>query len=368
MVEVEFSKTNLPSRIIVFIFTGFLFFYFYSFSIIDNNQNSCPFGTFTGIAVTNDNTRDDIDTLGVSSIHIWIHWDYIEPQLFAPLIRVEDVTEEMVRRYNSSENENIDWSVTDSIMNELKGLEMIVGIGSGWKVDMPYYNDVRITPDNIGREYYLGQLYLFTRSCIRRYGSQVIGWQIENEPNIGTESVVFGIRKGQSWLDKNFVTEVLQTLEKAVRIEAPEAWITINFHTDIHYESDIKNWLPLVDIVSIDAYPNYFTGDPIKPDEVLKRIKHVKKISKGKPVLVMETGYPSAPDNLGFSEKNQERYIDKIFANIYEAGACGAFIFKLSTPEEENSSAMPQDNYGGLIRKNGTFKASWYTFKEYLKK
>ena len=170
-------------------------------------------------------------------------------------------------------------------MNEFEGYEFIAAVGSGWRADMPKYGGLKIPPDAIGRENYLGLYYLHTRACVRRYADKVLAWQIENEPNTAAESVIIGLREGNSWGDQDFVTEVLQMLEKAVREEDPEAWITINFHTDLHFEDEVVKWLDLIDVVGIDAYPNYLSGDSVLSDIVLQRVSRAKELSNGKPVF-----------------------------------------------------------------------------------
>ena len=333
---------------------------------LTTNLNPCPLGKFNGVAISYQNTRAEIDSLGASNIHIWMHWDIAEPEIFKPFLTVEDVTEEMIQAYSSGNKAGIDWSITDQYMKELEGLTIISGVGSGWKVDMPIFNGKKITPDEIGREHYLGHLYLYTRSCVRRYGAQILGWQIENEPNVALETELIGIRQGAAWKDIEFVTRVLQVLKSAVTAEDPEAWITINFHTDIHFENEIKKWLPLIDVVGIDAYPNYINGYTIRPEVVLERVKRARELSKEKPVLIMETGFATAPTVLGFSEKKQNNYIEHIYSKIEEVQGCGVFYFKLSSREENGTVSIPQENYWGLIRQDGTYKPGWHTLKKYV--
>ncbi|MEM6965602.1 MAG: beta-galactosidase [Bacteroidota bacterium] len=332
------------------------------------HTRNCPLGTYYGVAVGNDSKRSDIDAIGATKIHIWIHWDYTEPVIKVPLLSMNDVTEELIEQYSSGNYKGIDWSLTDSLLNLYEGLTLVAGVGSGWKVDMPFYQDKKIAPEAIGEEKYLAHLYLFTRSCVRRYGDKIVGWQIENEPNVAAETETVGIRTGDAWHDKDFVTKVLQILKKAIQEEDPEAWVTINFHTDIHYEKDIQEWLPLVDVVSIDAYPNYFSGNPVNSKVVLDRVKKAKALAGEKPVIVMETGYATAPKELGYSEKKQSIYIEEVFTGIAEAGGCGVFYFKLTSAEENRNKLIPQENYWGLIRKDGSPKTGWHTLKKMIER
>ena len=330
----------------------------------------CSFGKFNGIVVDYQSTRAEVNLLETSTVHSWFHWDLIEREIFEPFFTVEEVTEEMIKKYSSGEQVGIDWTSTDEHLEKYDQLRIVMGVGSGLKSEMPLLDGTKITPDRIGRAHYLGQLYLHTRSVVRRYKSKVIGWQIENEPNIAPELNILGHRDGDSWKDADFMTEVLAVLEKAVRAEIidTDAWVTINFNLDVEdYESDIKKWLPFVDVVGLDTYQDYFTFDPIiAVDTIINRVERIRKFSEEKPVMLLEVGYASAPTSLGFSEANQNVFIDSLYSRLDKSKTCGAFYFKHTTPEVDGTIFFSHRNYRGLMRLDGNTKESWNTIKNYL--
>jgi len=108
------------------------------------------------------------------------------------------------------------------------------------------------------------------------------------------------------WRSWDFLTTLLRTLRMAVKDEQPTAQTTMNFHTDVsktfhtlmllkgHYEEAIADWAQYMDIISIDAYPNMYVSHPINVQLIVDRIHKIQNIAaaKGKPIIVMETGYP----------------------------------------------------------------------------
>lgn len=325
----------------------------------------CPLGKYNGIVVSYQDNRADIDALGAKVVHSWFQWDFVEENLSEPFLIEEEVTEEMIARYASGEQEGIDWTLTDNHVNEYDGLDLIMGIGSGWKNSMPLYNGEKITPDIIGRDQYIGQLYLHTRACVRRYKDKVFLWQIENEPNISEILIALGLRVGNSWNDIDFMTRVLAVLEKAVREEDSDALVTINFFVDTNnYQEDIDRWASMVDMIGIDSYQDVFTKDPIAAaDTILNKIERISNLSEGKPVMILETGYSSGPDGSDFTEGNQKIFVEELYSKMDDFNACGAIYFKHSTAEESTPGLFPSKHYRGLIRENNEKKLSWHFLK-----
>jgi len=331
--------------------------------------NPCPLGKYNGVVISYQNNRAEIDALGASAVHSWIQWDFIEENLTAPFLTEEEVTEEMVARYASGEQEGIDWTFTDNHINEYNGLDLIMGIGSGWINSLPLFNGEKITPDIIGRDQYIGQLYLHTRACVRRYKGKILLYQIENEPNISQILIALGYREGNSWYDVDFMTRVLSVLEKAVRMEDPDALVTINFSMDTNtYEEDINRWVSMVDIVGIDSYQDLFTTDPIvAADSILVKIEQISNLNADKPVIILETGFASGPEESGFSEVKQKIFIEEIYSKMEEHNGCGVMYFKHSTSEQDNGGLFSNRYYRGLIRENGQAKLAWHFLKEFFK-
>jgi len=328
----------------------------------------CPYGKYNGIVVSYQDNRADIDALGASIVHSWFQWDLVEENLTAPFITEAQVTEEMVEKYASGEKEGIDWTRLDDHVNEYEGLELIMGIGSGWINSLPLYNGEKITPDIIGHDEYIGQIYLHTRACVRRYKDKVSIWQIENEPNISDILITLGHREGNSWNDDEFMTRVLNALERAVKAEDDDALTTINFFIDVNnYLEDINRWSSIVDIIGVDSYQDIFTPDPlIAADAVLDKLQKITDSSNEKPVMILETGYSSGPENSNFSEENQKIFIQEVFTRMDDVNACGAMYFKHISSEESSAGLFPSKHYRGLIKADNTPKLAWYFLRDFF--
>ncbi len=328
----------------------------------------CPLGKYNGIVVNYQDSREEVDALGATVIHSWFQWDFVEQNLTTPFLTEEDVTEEMIEEYATGEREGIDWTFIDNHVNKYEGLELIMGIGSGWENSLPLFNEEKITPDIIGRDEYIGQLYLHTRACVRRYKDKVSIWQIENEPNISEILIALGHRKGNSWNDNNFMTRVLSMLERAVRAEDSDALVAINFFIDVtDYQTDINRWISMIDIVGVDSYQDIFNKEPISAaDTILNRIKNISNLTEGKPVMILETGYSSGPEGSGFSEENQKIFIKEIYSRMDDFNGCGTMYFKHSTSEQNTADLFPSKHYRGLIKENNEGKLSWHFLKDFF--
>ncbi len=328
--------------------------------IADAAPWTCPTAMLRGIDVTHADQRADVDELGANAVHFWIHWDSVQPVIEGPTLgSIDDVTDAMVASFATGEMSGIVWEESDIDFERWQGLQIVPAVGSGWLVDAPTFQSARLTPDAIGRESYLAHLYLYARAVTRRYRGLSIGWQIENEANTADFERLAGIREGESWADPDFVTAVMETLSKAVRLEDPDAWVTTNLHTDIIWKDHVQEWNHLVDWIGFDAYPNYGSGDPVDAATVNRRASEARMLSGGKPVVVMETGYASAPADKGFSEERQADYFREVYAGFEESGGCGIFYYKLRTSEDSSIGDTPQSNHWGMFRADGSKKPVW---------
>ena len=111
-------------------------------------------------------------------------------------------------------------------------------------------------------------------------GLRIPFWQTENELNQAFFTAIFGWRHpalfgafGSAWTDWAFVTDILETLRLAVKDADPTALTTMNFHTDVHpglnhyfdnpgWQEAVVQWRDLMDVISFDAYPNYYRSSP----------------------------------------------------------------------------------------------------------
>ena len=97
-----------------------------------------------------------------------------------------------------------------------------------------------------------------------------------------------------------------------------------------YYEKAVASWHGLLDVVSIDAYPNAFVSDPCESAIVAQRVQAAAAASGGKAVFVMEWNYPVAapsnqqlPDVANFSDSRQVACIRDTFEAVKAAGGSG---------------------------------------------
>ncbi len=267
------------------------------------------------------------------------------------------------------------WRVFETVLTTLKkeGISLIAGIGIGYTNALPLISEegcmkekagTHISPDLMGREKYIEMNYLFAKSAVRRFKEIVKIWQIENELNVACETVIWGWREGSLWCDWEFLDSLMDALYRAVKEEDPDALITHNFHTDLHWRDDVRRWYHYIDIIGLDAYPNYLNGKRTYGKEVGKRVGIAKGSFPEKPVIVLETGYPTAPAERNFSEEGQTRYIRDAINSTFENGGSGFLYFTFITSEKEEIKGLQAvEPFWGLIRRDGT-KPSWYVIKE----
>jgi len=286
--------------------------------------------------------------LGANSVRPSIVWRDVEPEIINSNLTVAyvDSHPEVISDYP------VDWSKADNIVDTLvtNEIEPVIVVGLGYTNALSTIDGEKATPDLLGKEKYLGCIYRHSRAVVRRYKDKVDYWQIENELNEAKLTMLFGWRDGVAWGDDAFLTELIVTLNKAVKIEDPTGKTTMNFHTDVHEnihdeltsfagKNNWTEWLllwdPYLDIIGIDCYPNYYISDPVYGSDVGDRIKIVREIVPDKPVIVLETSYPAPepdialPDPVNFTEEKQEQYIRDAIGSAMEHGALGYFHFTL---------------------------------------
>jgi len=283
-------------------------------------------------------TAHDAIAAGGSWLRPHISWKNVEPIVEKTDLRVEKVTSQMVEYYAFQDVTKV-WSTADLLVNTLtqNGLQLVVVINGAYTTYLPDFRTSdgkrkQLLPDEVGQESYLGLIYLHARAVVRRYRDRVKHWQLENEPNVAGETVVWGWRDGSLWKDMKFVGRVLDTLHRAVKQEDPNAQTTTNFHTDLHYKEDILAWHQYLDYIGIDAFPNYLWGYNPTGKILGERVASIIAMGLNKPVVILESGYPTEPKFSGFSEARQVQYIHDAVSSACEAGAAGFFYFTLSAP------------------------------------
>lgn len=295
-------------------------------------------------------------------------WNDIENTINRQGLTLEGITNEMVEEY-AFHDPDIDWSESDSVVQGFTdaGISLILVVNGAYDGHLPVFitedgEELLFSPDNAGTDYYLAAVSLHVRALVRRYRDRVRYWQIENELNVACETVLWGWRSGEGWCDSDFLTSLMSVLSDAVHTEDQSACTTHNFHTDLHWLNDVREWEPFLDVIGIDAYPNYVRGEPVFGDLVGDRVRQTIDIANGKPVIVLESGYPTAPDRKGFSEEGQAIYIDTAIRSTFENGGVGFFYFTLVTNEEGGQGIQNVEPYWGLFRRDGTKKHSWNAY------
>ena len=227
------------------------------------------------------------------------------------------------------------------------------------------------------------------RANVARYKDRIHLWQIENELNEAWLASVAGQRRfqffGSKWRDWSFLTTLLSTLRDAVKDEDASALVTTNFHTDVakwvhdvlllkgYYEEAVSSWSNMLDIVSIDAYPNMLVASPCLSNVVAERylfrvvffilhflahsslsrgrVSNSRIASQNKSVFVMEWSYPmdsangTFPGAANFSNSNQVLCIKETLEAVKSAGGDGFMYFKF---QRQSGIVPPPGGYSDL--------------------
>lgn len=309
--------------------------------------------------------------VGAAYLRPTLSWRAIEPTVEPTGLTVDAVRGDpaLVSQYIASH----DWTAFDERLGAIAaaGLDAVPIVGHGYTGTLPLRGGLPAAPDVLGREEYLARQYLFTRAVVERYdadgtddsplGLRIGLWQTENELNQAFFTAIFGWRTpayfdalGSAWMDFDYVTRILRTLRMAVKDADPTALTTMNFHSDVHPDlnlyfrhpgwlSAIVLWRMEMDVVSFDAYPNYYRSTPPNGAAVGERAAQVATLACGMPVVVMETGYPSAPAEAGFDEAAQAAFLREAFDTAVAAGVRGFFFFGTRTSETHAVSITPED-------------------------
>ncbi len=296
-------------------------------------------------------------------------WGELEPNVQKLSLTLDQVRDpQVVADYIAQQ----DWTGWETRVQEAQtaGLAVLPIVGHGYSGNLPWVAGEKATPDALGREEYLARQYLVTRATVERFDAdgeqdapgnpRVDLWQIENEVNQAFLTAVFGWRHPSflnafqsAWADTAFVQKLVEVLATAVRDADTEALTVANFHSDVHPQINrdfgqpawwewLSDWHPFLDVVGLDAYPNYYVADPVQGDALAERIKTLTEHACGRPVIVMETGYPSGPaEQREFSEEKQAQYFEQAFESAVGAGASGFLWFGAKTAEVLPAELLP---------------------------
>jgi len=313
-----------------------------------------------GLSQYRDGTPEDALALSAGWIRPTLQWRFVERMVEVEGLALSDVQSEAeTARWSGS----VDFSSSDAILASClaSGRAVLPSVGTGWRRAMPLVGGMPASPATLGEEEYLARMYRLVRATVERYdgdgtldapGSPRIAvWQVENELNeafftaIGAERWPSGMDAlGSHWGRFPFLTTLLETLARAVRDADPSARVLTNLHTSVHPNIDravsvptwdvaLLRWRDTLDWVGLDIYPNIYRSSPISSDVVGATVARALPIANGRPVLVIETGYPTGPSGLGYDQARPVRYLRESFEAARAAGAAGFFWYGTRTSE-----------------------------------
>ena len=304
-------------------------------------------GTVSGRAVVA--LTDTLVDAGVDFVRCWFPWKYFEP-FPVPHASLDQLLEKSYTQ----------WPM-DDLVNTLtgRGIGVVPVIACGYQRMLPQ----GLEPDP-NRELYLRRVSIHARLIVRYYKDRIKSWQIENEPNWWAEHAAGGWRSGLVWVHEHgFRQELLQTLNDAVHAEDPSATTIINLEADATV-LDPGTYSTYCDILGLDFYPNYKISHPINTKVLGLADEVSKKLSK--PVMISETGYPSGPSLLGYSQDSQAKYVTEACraAHGYDS-VSGIGIWRYI--DTAWRSFPPQENHFGLFDNRGNPKLAWPELSKVIK-
>lgn len=314
-----------------------------------------PFGEFVlGFADYGNNARqfELVRESGSKWMRIDLGWNVDEPYLTQANIPRAEIKKHpyLIDEYSKK----LDWDRFDQRLSWAKDnkINLIAIVGHGYRFHLPSYrlqdgeDGGRISPDVIGAQEYLDRMYLQVRAVVRRYKSSINVWQLENELNVARQTALWGWRdpmglsamKKTLWGDVNFLTQLMKTLSQAVKDEDPNAWRTHNFQMDIHarimhrlgmpdVNEAIELWRDYLDLIGLDTYPNYYDANLKWQEQFTKQMKDIRRVACGRPIAILETNYPAAPNARGFTPEKQESYFNSILYLSQENHLAALFMY-----------------------------------------
>ncbi|MFT6288764.1 MAG: beta-carotene hydroxylase [Alcanivorax sp.] len=361
--------------------------------------------------VATDMQMAQMQELGVGYAKFWAYWNEIEPELAAYNVRLgefgvagdnrpTDLTRDILsanpewiedyafpERPGSLFHDLVDWSRLDAVVDQLVAvgiapLPLIGDAPAAPKISGPE-GPATIAPQplnyraqeytGIGREAYLAHLELHAAAASRRYTQspeRVTWWNIENELNITYVHLAVGWRVGDAWLEEAFRTEVLAALSRGIKLGSPNARATHNVNAclfDPNWADSLARYAEYLDALGLGCYPNYLSSEPLQSDLLIDAVKTASALggALGKPVFVLETGYPSGPASGGWDETLQDEYVSSAPVDSMNAGASAHFHFLLNDRDWQipEGDVTQVEVHWGLVRVDGTYKPSFETFK-----
>ena len=229
------------------------------------------------------------------------------------------------------------------------------------------YNDLRnATAFNQFRE----DLYQYVYNVVLRYSSRVIYWITENELNYQNVQKDLGNSTEKAIQIDATVAEAILSADKNAKVLLSDGSYFASPTAYIFAQDALDSGIKLSGI-SIEAYPGNQYVTPFFYKEYIQSLNNI-----GLPILVQETGYPSASTSSGgqnataqywpgwggiFTQKAQADWLKFIFTFILSDPDTIGVIWPFGVNENET----PWQHFG-LIDENGTFKQSYYDYQEFV--
>ncbi|KNC48416.1 uncharacterized protein AMSG_04865 [Thecamonas trahens ATCC 50062] len=345
-----------------------------------------PSGVFPLVGGSTRHAASDyaaLKAMGANGGRVYASWAYIEQNVTKSLntsLTLADVVARPELADAWAASPNVVWTEVDGRVADMAAAvpHVVLQVGGGATNSLPHYGaDDIADPNVIGAEVYLAYMYMTSFACAKRYvASGVHLYQIENELNEAYLASIAGQRRrqvlGSLWRDWDFLTRLLGTLKAAVvaghaagaaelgeaaRTALSPPMVTQNVHTDVakwvHTVLDLKGfytdaiaaWAPMLDWVSMDAYPNMVVATPCLASVVGERVKAARSVlatigQADKPVMIMETGYPvcgagcnastTFPAAANYTQANQASCVAATVDAVFANGGLGFFFFTIS--------------------------------------
>jgi hypothetical protein len=277
----------------------------------------------------------ELKNRNIDFVRCWFQWNFFEPQVLP----------------DNSEDYRFPLDNFVSAMTS-NNIELLAVIGNGYSRFLPK----GINTDNLND--YLKRLCKMTRAVVAHYKGSISTWQIENEPNWWEEHTATHWRSGGIWIEPNTRGPILGSLHDTVKEEDSSATIIVNLEAD-EKKTPWNFYSRYCDVLGLDFYPNYMRSSPVDASEV-KFSSEVKRIT-GIPVFVAETGYPSGPSFFGYDRSKQAEYVRSACKESFQRDDIAALCMWRYSDSYWRSFPF-QENYFGLLDKEGNPKPAWIEF------
>jgi hypothetical protein len=292
-------------------------------------------------AISNDRDREllckelaaELKDRKINFVRCWFQWNFFEPRI-------------------GLDEANYGFPLDDFVSAmTAKNIEIVAVLANGYS---------RFLPEGINTEdskKYVRHMVQMATAVVDHYKDSVSVWQIENEPNWWDEHYATHWRSGGMWLEPGTQDLILGALHDAVRREDPDGTIMINLEAD-NKKTNWSFYAKYCDVLGLDFYPNYLRSSPVDASEV--KFSSEVKNATGLPVYIAETGYPSGPSFLGYDTVKQSEYVESACKESFACDDITALCLWRFSDSYWRSFPF-QENYFGLLTKEGKPKPAWTT-------